>query len=171
MQDGDQRGDDGEAALQRHVGDPGHRDRGGDAARRRRDLEQHAETQVDQVEPDGPGRHGARRRDDGDEADRRGGLEVEAERCIEERDQEDAAAQAEQRPETSGDGSGAHHDGDDGGGEDWHGADAITTSSIPASAALSRVRKPRLGKSLHAEHAEGQRTRRGTDSAAGRRPA
>ena len=67
------------------------------------------------LSPSGAGRHGARRRDDGDEADRRGDLEVEAERRVEERDQEHAAAKAEQRAETSGDGAGAHDDRDDGG--------------------------------------------------------
>ena len=67
------------------------RQAGRHAARRRRDLQQHPEAQVDQAPPGGGGRHGARRRDDGDQADCRSGLEVDSVVRVEERNEEDAA--------------------------------------------------------------------------------
>ena len=95
--------DDAEQPLQRGLREKLRGDAAEQAAGGGRHLEQHAEPHVDQLLAGAAGRHGARRRDHGGQADRggRGDRKIEAE--VEERHEEDAAAEAEQRAERAGD--------------------------------------------------------------------
>ena len=97
----DDRGDEAEELLQHRLRDQLRGDAAEKAAGGGRHLEQHPELHVDQLLAGAARRHRARGRDDGGEADGRGDAEGKPEDEIEERNQEHAAAEPEQRAEAA----------------------------------------------------------------------
>ena len=115
--------DRGEQPLQRVFGKQVGGEAAEQAAGNRRHLENHAEAQVDQLRAAARGRHRTRRRDHGRQADRRRRPELEPKGEMEQRDEEHAAADAEQGAHAACGHARAEHDTGEGKRERRHRGD------------------------------------------------